>query len=266
MTDLATKLRPLARGGVRLIPKVRGRGRLVNILNTALLKLGADPVVQARMMKGHRLWVDCRVFSHCHAYFNGTYDDEKISALLSFLRQGGVALDVGANIGFYTVPMALFANKLGARVVAIEPVSFNLPWLRDNLALNNCLNSVDIRKMGLSDRQGRFEIVLSENFSLGAKAGTALIADSDMFGPEFKREVIEIETLDHLWGSIDRRLDVVKLDTDGHEANCLKGAKQILAMHRPVLLIEVCRFFYQRRGLDFDFSDRRYTAKRICFC
>jgi FkbM family methyltransferase len=234
------------------MPKVRGRGRLVGILNAALLRLGADPVAQAQMMEGHRLWVDCRVFSHCHAYFSGTYDDDKISALLSFLRQGGVALDVGANIGFHTVPMALFASKLGAHVVAIEPVSFNLLWLHNNLVLNDCLNYVDIRKTGLSDKRGKSEIVLSEDFSLGAKAGTALIADSDMFGPEFKREVIELETLDHLWESVDGRLDVIKLDIEGHEANCLKGGKQVLAMHRPVLLIEVCRFFYQKRGLDFD--------------
>jgi hypothetical protein len=56
------------------------------------------------MAAGHRLRVDCRVIGHCWAFFSGKYDDEKWSALLSFLRPGGAALDVGANIGFHTIP------------------------------------------------------------------------------------------------------------------------------------------------------------------
>jgi hypothetical protein len=74
-------------------------------LSSLLMKAGAHPIVQAKMANGHRMRLDCRVPSHCWAFFSGRYDDSKVSVLLSLLRPGGIALDVGANIGFYTVPL-----------------------------------------------------------------------------------------------------------------------------------------------------------------
>src|SRR5262249_61336383 len=106
---------------------IKGRGRLAIALTSLLLKAGANPIVQCKMAAGHRLRLDCRVIGHCWAFFSGKYDDEKWSALLSFLRPGGTALDVGANIGFYTIPMAAFARSIGARVVAIEPGAVERP-------------------------------------------------------------------------------------------------------------------------------------------
>jgi len=77
---------------------IKGRGRLAIALTSLLLKAGANPIVQCKMAAGHHLRLDCRVPGHCWAFYSGKYDDEKRSALLSFLRPGGAALDVGANI------------------------------------------------------------------------------------------------------------------------------------------------------------------------
>src|SRR6266496_3437930 len=104
-----TLIRSFGRAG-RAMPAFRGRGRLAIALTSLLLKAGADPIVQCKMAAGHHLRLDCRVPGHCWAFFSGNYDDGKRSTLLSFLRPGGAALDVGANIGFYTVPMAAFAK------------------------------------------------------------------------------------------------------------------------------------------------------------
>src|SRR5262245_1478910 len=132
--ECAEQLNPWAG---RALPAPRGRGRIAISVTSLLLKAGADPIVRCEMAAGHHLRLDCRVPGHCWAFFSGKYDDEKRSALLSFLRPGGAALDVGANIGFYTIPMAAFARSIGARVVAIEPVAVNTQWLLHNLALNN---------------------------------------------------------------------------------------------------------------------------------
>ena len=133
MHEAATMpMRSFGRAG-RALPAIKGRGRLAIALTSLLLKAGANPIVQCKMAAGHRLRLDCRVIGHCWAFFSGKYDDEKWSALLSFLRPGGAALDVGANIGLYTIPMAAFARSIGARVVAIEPVAVNTQWLLYNL-------------------------------------------------------------------------------------------------------------------------------------
>ena len=105
-------LRQLGRAGRTLPYDVRGRGRLTSTVTSLLLKFGADPIVHCDMAAGHRLRLDCRVPGHCWTFCSGKYDDEKRSALLSFLRPGGVALDVGANIGSYTVPMAIRAKEV----------------------------------------------------------------------------------------------------------------------------------------------------------
>jgi FkbM family methyltransferase len=203
------------------------------------------------MGAGHRLRLDCRVPSHCWAFFSGKYDDEKRSALLSFLRPGGAALDVGANIGFYTVPMAAFAKSIGARIVAVEPVSMNTQLLCYNLALNDCADVCDVFEVGLADECGEAEIVLAEDFLAGGTVGNATVAGRELYGPQFSRATVRLETLDRIW--VGRgRLDVAKVDIEGHEAKFLQGGRKTIASHRPVILMEVSRFHHERRGVDFD--------------
>jgi len=57
-----------------------------------------------------------------------------------------------------------------------------------------------------------------------------------------------LETLDRIWPT-DQRLDIVKLDIEGHESHFLKGARNTLRAHRPVLLIEINRWHYLMQGL-----------------
>jgi FkbM family methyltransferase len=177
------------------------------------------------MAAGHQLQLDCRVQSHFHAHFSGKYDDAKILALLSFLRQNGVALDIGANIGFYTVPMACFAKEHEARVVAVEPVAMNREWLNANLGLNDCIDVVEVWAHGLSDVEGETQIVLAEDFLGGASVGNAVIADMDAYGFEFMRMMIKLKRLDDIWSKTRGRIDVIKLDIEGCEAKFLVGGR-----------------------------------------
>jgi hypothetical protein len=166
-------LRHLGRAG-RILPcEVRGRGRIASALTSLLLKSGAEPIVHCEMAAGHRLRLDCRVPSHCWTFLAASikYDDEKRSALLSFLWPSGVALDVGANIGFYTVPMAIRAKEIGSRVVAVEPVGSNAQWLRHNLALNGGLDVTQVVEVALGNEYGQVEIVLADDFIAGAVVG-----------------------------------------------------------------------------------------------
>ena len=113
---------------------------------------------------------------HCWSLFSGCYDDRKQATLLSFLRQRGSALDVGANIGFYTVPMARRAKEVGGRAIAVEPVPSNATWLRYNLAINACEDVVDVHELGLSDQPGSSEIVLADDFLGGGSVGNAVMS------------------------------------------------------------------------------------------
>jgi FkbM family methyltransferase len=249
--SLADMIRPVAANFIQTVPNFRGKGRVASLLNRQLLRLGADPIVQFRMTRGHRLRLDLRVSTQMHTYFSGRYNDEMLSALLGYLRPGGFALDVGANIGMCAVPIALAACECGGHLIAFEPVPSNVDWLMHNLKLNECLNCTTILPLGLSDHPGETEIVLADDFATGSAVGNAVIAGRD-FWPKFDRYKIQLEILDHIPDIAGARVDIIKVDIEGHEHNFLIGARATLARDRPAILMEANRVHYERQGLDFD--------------
>ena len=257
-------MRHFGRAGRALPYNVRGRGQLAIALTSLLLKFGAEPVVHCNMAAGHRLRLDCRVAGHCWAFFSGEYDDAKQSALLSFLRPGGAALDVGANIGFYTVPMAILAKEIGSRVIAVEPVASNAEWLRYNLVINGCADVTAVLEVGLGNDCAQEEIVLAEDFLAGGVVGNATVASREIYGPKFARATVQLDTLDRIW--CDRqRIDIVKVDIEGYETMFLEGGRKTIKAHRPVLLIELNRYHQEVRGIDFDTAVSSLLPERYIF-
>ena len=252
-SGFANWIRPHAVKVIRALPKVRGRGRLAKICNDALLAAGANPVATAKMAAGHLLILDCRLFSHCMAMFNGVIGIESLfGPLLNFLQPGGAAIDVGANVGAVTVPLALAAKRVGARLISFEPFPRNVDWMRQNLQANQVEDAVIIVNCGLSSASGDAILLLREDFETGASIGNASVAEPGN-NERFQRVTIQLNTLDDLWPSFGSpRLDVVKVDIEGHEDRFLEGAKQTLSTNRPAILMEVNRYFYEKRGLDFN--------------
>jgi FkbM family methyltransferase len=252
-SGFANWIRPHAVTVIRALPKVRGRGRLAKICNDALLAAGANPVATAKMAAGHLLVLDCRLFSHCMAMFNGVIGIEGLfGPLLNYLQPGGAAIDVGANVGAVSVPLALAANRVGARLISFEPFPRNVEWMRQNLQANQVEDAVTIVNCGLSSEPGEAILLLREDFETGASIGNASVAEPGN-NERFQRVTIQLNTLDELWPRFGNpRLDVVKVDIEGHEDRFLEGAKQTLSANRPMNLMEVNRYFYEKRGIDFN--------------
>jgi FkbM family methyltransferase len=238
---------------LRAMPKVKGHGRVAAVTNRCLLRLGASSLVTVKMKQGHRLLLDTRVQSQVRAAFGGGYDDGEISVLCGLMSGGGVALDVGANIGFYSVPLGCAARVKGGRVMAFEPLPANFQRLFENIALNALEGTVELRMIGLSAARGRAELTLREDFEGGGEVGNASLVIEDGLDVRFHRTSIDLAPLDELWPKLSlARLDIVKADIEGHEDEFLRGARMTLDRYRPVLLMEVNRWFYRRRGVDFD--------------
>jgi FkbM family methyltransferase len=249
----ADSIRPGAVAFIRFLPRLRGRGRLAKVLNDSLLAAGANPVAVAKMVEGYSLVVDCRLFSHCMFMFMGVVGIEHLlSSLISFLEPNGVALDVGANIGAVTVPLALAAKGIGSRVIAFEPFPRNIAWNSKNLQLNQLEDIVTLVESGLSSEPGEATLMLGDDFKTGATIGNAAVAEPGD-NERCEKVTIRLNTLDDLWPTFGNpRLDTIKIDIEGHEDRFLEGAKKTLAANRPVILMEVNRYWYNRRGLDFD--------------
>lgn len=133
-------------------------------------------------------------------------------------RFGGLAVDVGANIGNHTLWMAVMC---GLKVAAIEPVTVEM--LYANLELNGLNNSLDVSVFPIGvgasttelQHQGKGRLRLPSESHLGT--------------------IIEVKPLDDL----DlRAVSLIKIDVEGMEADVLRGARRTISRDRPVIYAE----------------------------
>lgn len=126
------------------------------------------------------------------------------------LRPGDLFLDIGANIGIYTI----LALDLGAEVIAVEPNARNAQRLRDNIALNGY--AATVLEAAVSSEPGTVRITTHlDSYNHLVTEGGAEVAAT---------------TLDDLLG--DRTAAGVKIDVEGAERLVLEGASRALAEHR----------------------------------
>jgi FkbM family methyltransferase len=169
------------------------------------------------------------------------------------LGEGSVFVDVGANVGYYT----LLASKLvGSRglVYAVEPIPSTAAMLRANVKLNGCPNVIVVEKAAWSSR-GR----------LSLRVPGALYGLVSMFR-EGKEVVVEAVPLDEVLNGADR-IDVVKIDVEGAELEALLGSWEVLKRARA-LALELSRnagaVLELLRGAGFKCKKARFTTYVLC--
>jgi FkbM family methyltransferase len=155
-------------------------------------------------------------------------------AVLGFLPAGAVVIDIGANLGEWTVPLARAVGSAG-HVLAIEPAPRSATALEATLAAN-ALRHVEVLHCAVSDRDGTAEFAVPIVTSARTDTGTARLGPAPS-GYEALR--VAARSLDSLVAEhgLDR-LDLIKIDVEGHESEVLEGAASTLERHRPVLVIE----------------------------
>jgi len=161
----------------------------------------------------------------------GDFEAAEIRELCSYARPGSTAIDVGANVGIVAIPLALAVGDMGM-VIACEPVAANAERLRENVQLND-LRHVVVREVALGEVDGETVLHLGTD--------PAFHSTAEVLAPFRTGESIRVRcrTLDDVWSDQGRpEVSVVKIDVEGAELTVLKGARQLLAEWRPVLLLE----------------------------
>jgi FkbM family methyltransferase len=152
----------------------------------------------------------------------GVYEPELTRRVVALARRGGRMVDVGANVGYFTLLWA--AADPGNIVVALEPSPLVLPYLERNVRSNNFAGRVEIRRSAAAAGQGRarFSTVCDEATGWGRLAGG-----------EDRTGVLEVPTerLDSIVAG-DERVSFLKIDVEGAEAAVLEGASALLMSKR----------------------------------
>ena len=170
----------------------------------------------------------------------GEYEVATIAYCKKMLKPGMVFVDVGANIGLFTLMAARQVGPAG-HVYAFEPDAGNSAFLRKNIERNGYRNVTCIAK-AISDRSGTCTLFLSESNP----------SDHRTYHVSHGRKSISIEcvSLDEFF-PVDARIDMIKMDIEGAEGIALKGMNRILtAEHPPELIIECFPSKLEKVGAD----------------
>ncbi|HYF50209.1 MAG TPA: FkbM family methyltransferase [Planctomycetota bacterium] len=210
------------------------RGLMYRLRWSLLKRLGRRAITAD--LGAYRLNLEFSNVSARMMYY-GTYESDEQHVILSRVREGMVALDVGANLGYFTLLMANLVGKSG-RVYAFEPNPRMHATLSENIALNTELND------------GRLQCA---SFALGGEAGRLQffcpVAGHEGVGglkntqraPLDRVVDVDVMTLDAF---VERekiaRIDFIKLDIEGGELGFFKGATNTLRQMRPTILYEAC--------------------------
>ncbi len=159
-----------------------------------------------------------------HVQVRGSIDLSMEWIIKRYVKQGSVAVDVGANLGFLSLCMAERVGYIG-KVYSIEPNSNLHPYLKELLYLN-AINNVEIVHCACSDEEGtvRFEIDESDH-------SKSRIGDKGEYQ-------IKAMPLDTILAENDNIISFIKVDVEGHEPSVLAGAIKTLKSHRPTLVFE----------------------------
>lgn len=154
---------------------------------------------------------------------DGTREAEAPFILEEIIESGMVALDVGANLGFY----ALIEARAGARVTAVEPNPRNVEILKKNVALNGY--EITVVEAACGNKNGRARFMRHE------KSNRGYMIDMVAHRPGGTEEIMVKEIpLDHI---VERenleRIDLLRFDVDGYEVEMLEGAGGTLSMMGP---------------------------------
>jgi FkbM family methyltransferase len=171
-------------------------------------------------------------------YQHGVWEPAVTNVIERKARSGMVALDVGADIGYYALQLSRLVGPSG-RVVAFEPIPEARKRLEHNIALNAAKN------------------IEVSGYALGNEPGTVYLED-----PLKKSRInlnktsagerdieVSIKRLDDLVDEMNLpSIDIVKMDIEGAEHLALLGMEQSLRKFRPILIVEVHNHFLPQFG------------------
>jgi FkbM family methyltransferase len=163
------------------------------------------------------------------------YREPEMDVLKSLVHAGFSVADVGANVGAYTVQLAILTGASG-KVYAFEPILENYEILESVVRKARLLNVSTFRAALGSNRSQSVMVIPNLGFAGYYWAHFARAGDSG------RQQTVDVFSLDDLWkkGKIPR-LDFIKCDVEGSELEVIRGALELVQSQFPGWLLEVSR-------------------------
>jgi FkbM family methyltransferase len=197
------------------MPKTWAGRRVASFLRSALKRSARQPIDAVRLGSRMRLHPSGNACEKRLTISPQYFDPTELAELEKQLTPGFVFLDVGANVGAYTLFIATRVRR-GARVVAVEPHPVALERLRCNLALNG-IDWVTVAPVAITDKAGELTLFINErnigSSSLHSDHEPTIAKGSITVPARTLLSLVEQERLDHI--------DAMKVDVEGAEDSVL---------------------------------------------
>jgi FkbM family methyltransferase len=162
--------------------------------------------------------------------FDGIREPQATAIVQRLVKDGMRALDIGANIGYYTIMFSKLVGKKG-EVCAVEPIAKNFALLSENIRLNSAQN-VRSYQLALSEKSGKSTLFVSKQSNL-----------SSMNKNQYTRAgsvEVQCKSLDDfIEGFCTGNVDFIKMDVEGHEYEILMSSKKIQQAKNLSMFVEI---------------------------
>lgn len=170
----------------------------------------------------------------------------EIEVFNKIVKTGMVVLDVGANIGSYTVVAAKACGEKG-KVYAFEPAPANLNILKKNLKRNltkKLQGVVEIVPLAVTSQKSQRTLYL-DSLDPGS---TSIFKKNIIVGDKVAK--VETTSLDEYFKTKKQKIDLIKIDTQGSEEMIIKGARNVIKRDKPIIFMEFWPIGLRRAGYE----------------
>jgi FkbM family methyltransferase len=213
-----------------------GKGRLLRLLTpnsgTRIIRIAPDVRISLRLDDHLQRLMYMDILHH-----------DWLPILPALLRPGGSFLDIGANIGYFSLIAAGLVGA-GGRVVAVEPIPRTSALLRANIALNG-FTQVRVESYALGAAAGMIELHLPPEGAHQDYLATGLAI------PGWEALAVPCTTLDGAFAAWQLpRIDLAKIDVEGGEPQVISGGRAVLASGRiRALVCEISGVHLAQKGM-----------------
>ncbi len=188
-------------------------------------------LLRPKLMKiqGHTMFLDREDSLHLsyNKIFEPIFEPNETNLVKKVIKRGDVVVDIGANIGYYSLIFLKIIGEEG-RVFSFEPDPYCFNLLKKNIEINHYNNAMLIQK-AISNENGRAKLYISDSYN----------ANQTIHDLHDDRRSIEIETirLDDYFRDYNKRIDFIKIDTEGSEAKILQGMPLLLQKNKDIKIM-----------------------------
>jgi len=172
-------------------------------------------------------------------FWKGPTKFEFTSIFIKLIKKVDVFIDIGTNIGYYSILGAKFNPSIN--IIAFEPSEGPMVYACENVKINNVANSVKVEPLALSNKTGELDFYNVKNpkfpsiYNLSGEHNLTASKEKLKY-TKVKAQAIVFD--EYVKTSQLDRIDLMKIDTEGSEYLILEGAQKVLENHRPIVICE----------------------------